>query len=51
MLVALKKSIAWRSLQGFGGRHERTVDAIGEHNLSIVGGNWEGILIGDRLSR
>ena len=29
-----------------GGRHE----TIGEHNLSIVGGNWEGI-IGDRLSR
>ena len=30
-------------LQGFGGRHE----TIGEHNLSIVGGN----LIGDRMSR
>ena len=25
-------------------------EAIGEHNLSILGGNWEGI-IGDRLSR
>ena len=47
MLVALKKSIAWRPLQGFGGRHERKV---GEHNLSIVGGNWKGI-IGDWLSR
>ena len=34
----------------FGGRHERKIEAIGEHNLSIVGGNWEGI-IGDRLSR
>ena len=30
--------------------HERKVEAIGEHNLSIVGGNREGI-IGDRLSR
>ena len=29
---------------------ERKVEAIGEHNLSIVGGNWEGI-IGDRPSR
>ena len=28
----------------------RLHEAIGEHNLSIIGGNWEGI-IGDRLSR
>ena len=43
MLVALKKSVAWCPLQDFGNRHERTIS----HNLSIVGGNWEGI-IGDR---
>ena len=41
MLVALKKSSSG---------HERKVEAIGEHNLSIVSGNWEGI-IGDNLSR
>ena len=36
-----EESIAWHPLQGFG---------VGEHNLSIVGGNWEGI-IGDGMSR
>ena len=44
MLVALKKSIT------FCARQERAVEAIREHKLSIVGGNWKGI-IGDRLSR
>ena len=46
LLAALKKSIAWRPLHDFGGRYE----TISEHNLSTIGGNWEGI-IGDRLSR
>ena len=36
------QSIAWHPL---GGRHERKSKLyIGEHNLSIVGGNWEGII-------
>ena len=37
------------SLQGFGGRYEERL-RIDEHNSSIVGGNWEGI-IGDGLNR
>ena len=44
ILVALKKSILFGALEG------RKIETIGEHNLSIVGGNWEGI-IGDRLNR
>ena len=30
MLVALKKSTAWRTLRVFGGRHERKVEAISD---------------------
>ena len=46
MLIVLKKSIVYygvlfRALE---------VGMKDEHNLSIIGGNWEGI-IGDRLSR